>query len=65
MDEDLKNTNGNINKQEPQKIVVVSGDGKIDISEVHDHLNVESPNSEDTNKKTIVIPPDKSNHDNN
>ena len=59
----IKHTNGNINEPEHQKIVVVSGDGKIDISEVHSHLNVESPSSEKSKRKTIIIPPDNSNND--
>ncbi len=60
MDDDVKNTNGNIHDHEHQKIEVISGDGNIDISEVHNHLNIESPVSEDSKRKTIVIPPENS-----
>lgn len=44
----------------PEKIVVISGDGKdLEISKVHNHLNVEKPNSEKPEKDKIVIPPQK------
>lgn len=44
-----------------KKISIVSGDGNIDISDVYNHLNIESPSSENSQKKNnIVIPPDSS-----
>ncbi len=46
--------------QKPEKIVVVSGDGKdLDISKVHDHLKIEKPTSDNPEKDKIVIPPAK------
>lgn len=49
------------NKPDQKKITVISGDGNIDISDVYNHLNVESPSSEESkNKKSIIIPPDNS-----
>ena len=48
--------------ENPRKIVVVSGDGKdLEISDVHDHLNIDKPLSEHSDDKEIVIPPDNSN----
>ena len=47
-------------EKENKKIVVVSGDGtELDISEVHNHLNIEKPNTDTPNKDKIVIPPKK------
>ena len=41
-----------------EKIVVISGDGsELDISDVHDHLNVQKPKSETPDKNNIIIPP--------
>ncbi len=62
-EKDLKNQNGYISskKEQPNKIVVVSGDGdNLDISEVHTHLNIEKPSTETPDDRTIVIPPDSS-----
>ena len=50
----------NLNPDNDEKIVVVSGDGsELDISEVRDHLNVEKPKSEVPDKNNIIIPPTK------
>ena len=59
MEENYQNTNGNIHEPQHKKIVVISGDGDLNISDVKDHLNIEEPTSRDSNKK-IVIPPDQS-----
>ena len=64
MDEENQNINNdNLGEHEPKKITVVSGDGNIEISEVHSHLNVDSPSSVEKKRNTIVIPP--SHSDNN
>ncbi len=41
-----------------KKIKVVSGNGKIDISPVYDHLEIEKPKIEEK-KKNIIIPEEK------
>ncbi len=41
-----------------KKIKVVSGNGKIDISPVYNHLQVEKPKIEEK-KKNIIIPEEK------
>lgn len=60
MDDDIKNQNDNSKESTKKKITVISGNGNIDISDVYNHLNVESPSSEDSKRKNIVIPPDNS-----
>lgn len=42
------------NKQAPKKIEIVTGDGKLNISPVHEHLEVEKPKPKKNNK--IFIP---------
>ena len=43
-----------------KEIKVVNGDGKdLDISPVYQHLEVEKPKEENTNKKEIIIPKEK------
>ncbi len=59
MDDDKIFENGENQQSNNPKIVVVSGDGKdLDISEVHNHLNIEIPDSSESRDKKIVIPPD-------
>ncbi len=45
-------------KDNKKKIKVVSGNGKIDISPVYDHLEIERPKIEEK-KKNIIIPEEK------
>ena len=53
MSEDKKTDRG-------EKIVVVSGDGtELDISDVHNHINIEDSNQKSPNKEKIIIPPQK------
>lgn len=47
-------------KQENKKIKVVSGDGKIDISPVSSHLEIEKPKNKKS-KDDIIIPEEKKN----
>lgn len=59
MEDDKVFENGEKQQSNNPKIVVVSGDRKdLDISEVHNHLNIDIPDSSDTRDKKIVIPPD-------
>lgn len=46
------------NKNKNKKIKIVSGDGKIDISPVYKHLEVEKPKIQEK-KKNIIIPEEK------
>lgn len=56
MNENKKTHNG-------EKIVIVSGDGtELDISEVHDHINIEESKNNSPEKDKIVIPPQKGKH---
>lgn len=54
MSNDKKEKKENKNK----KIKVVPGNGKIDISPVYDHLEIEKPKIEEK-KKNIIIPEEK------
>lgn len=47
MDEEKK-------EEAPKKIEVITGDGDLDISPVHEHLEVEKPKPKED--RTIVIP---------
>ena len=46
------------NKKENKKIKVVSGDGKINISPVSSHLDIEKPKAH-KNREDIIIPKEK------
>lgn len=59
MNDNFENNTNIPENEPPKKIVVISGDGNLDISDVKDHLNIEQPTSVDPTKK-IVIPPDNS-----
>lgn len=48
----------NVKKDEKKKIKVVSGDGKIDISPVSSHLDIEKPKAH-KNRDEIIIPKEK------
>ncbi len=41
-----------------KKIEIIKGNGKLDISPVHEHLDVEKPKKK-TNKNNIIIPQEK------
>lgn len=51
------------NKETPKKIEVVTGDGNLTISPVHEHLEVEKPKPKKNNK--IFIPEVKGNSNKN
>ena len=48
------------NEKKNKKIKVVSGNGKIDISPVYKHLQVEKPKIQEK-KKNIIIPEENTN----
>lgn len=45
-------------KSEKKEIEVIKGDGDLDISPVHDHIDIERPDKE-KEKKKIIIPEEK------
>ena len=38
---------------------IVSGDGDLDISPVYSHININKKSDDDTSKKNIIIPQEK------
>lgn len=53
----MANDNENKDSKKNQKIKVVQGNGKIDISPVYNHLDVQKPKTKE--KKEIIIPKEK------
>ncbi|HJJ05239.1 MAG TPA: hypothetical protein OIM45_05210 [Clostridiaceae bacterium] len=49
-----------MSNEKNKKIKVVTGDGKLDISPVSSHLEIEKP-KEKKNKEDIIIPKEKKN----
>lgn len=49
-----------MSNEKNKKIKVVTGDGKLDISPVSSHLEIEKP-KEKKNKENIIIPKEKKN----
>lgn len=49
-----------VKNHENKKIEIVNGDGKIDISPVSSHLEIEKPKTK-RNKENIIIPKEKKN----